>query len=51
MDCKIITIEVEEKVFWWGILIVLNVLMDKPTLCQSVRRGRLYSYDSKAKVS
>jgi hypothetical protein len=25
-DCKIITIEGEEKVFWWGARIVINVL-------------------------
>jgi hypothetical protein len=25
-DCKIITIEGEEKVFWWGAVIVVNVL-------------------------
>jgi hypothetical protein len=26
MDYKIITIEGEEKVFWWGTLIIFNVL-------------------------
>jgi hypothetical protein len=25
-DCKIIAIEGEEKVFWWGALIIVNVL-------------------------
>jgi hypothetical protein len=25
-DCKIITVEGEEKVFWWGALIIVNVL-------------------------
>jgi hypothetical protein len=25
-DCKIITIEREEKAFWWGALIIVNVL-------------------------
>jgi hypothetical protein len=57
MDCKIITIEGEEKVFWWGAQIIVNVLkfnrnqVDRPTICQSVRMGRLYSQDSKPKVS
>jgi hypothetical protein len=52
-DCKIITIEKEKKVFWCGALIVVNVLkfnrnwVDRPTICQSVRMGRLYSQDSK----
>jgi hypothetical protein len=26
MDCKIITIEGEEKAFWWDVQIVINVL-------------------------
>jgi hypothetical protein len=26
MDCKIIAIEGEEKVFWWGVQIVVNIL-------------------------
>jgi hypothetical protein len=58
MDCKIIIIEGEEKkFFWWGAQIVVNVLkfnrnwVDRPTICQSVRMGRLYSHDSKPKVS
>jgi hypothetical protein len=54
-DCKIIIIEGEERVFWWRALIVVNVLkfnknqVDRPTICQSVRIGRLYSQDSKPK--
>jgi hypothetical protein len=40
MNCKIITIEGEEKVSF-----------GRPTICQNVRMGRLYSEDSKPKVS
>jgi hypothetical protein len=38
-------------------MVVFNVLkfnrnyVDRPTICQSVRMGRLYSQDSKPKVS
>jgi hypothetical protein len=38
-------------------MVVVNVLkfnrfkVDRPTICQSVRIGRLYSQDSKPKVS
>jgi hypothetical protein len=54
MDCKIIIFEGEEKVLWWGALIVVNVLkfnrnqVDRPTIFQSVRMERLYSQDSKS---
>ena len=53
-DCKTITIEGEERDNWRGAWVVDNVLkfnrnlVGKPTICQSVRMGRLYSPNSKS---
>ena len=57
MDCKLVTIERDEKGVWCSVQIIANALkfngnrVDRPTICPSIGMGRSCNQDSKYKVS